>query len=271
MLKRIYIEITNICNLNCEFCPDDGREKRSMTSAEFSHIISEIRPFCDHIYLHIKGEPLLHPELETLLEIADKHSMKVNIVTNGRLLPKAFEIIKSAPAVRKIDLSVHSFYEDEKGLLEEILPMAKSLSEHGKIFVFKFWNQDENSEIPKLHTEYLDLVTQYFGGIKAKNTLCDRVFLSFDKVFGWPSYDEPDFGDVGRCYGMRNMCGILSDGTVVPCCLDSAGKINLGNIFAQNFADIITSKRVTNMAEGFKNQKITEDFCRHCPYRQRFS
>ena len=85
--KKIFIEITNICNLNCSFCSKVEKPKRTMTKEEFTHILSEIKPYTDNIYLHVKGEPLLHPNLIDFLHIAEEHNIKVNLTTNGVLFP----------------------------------------------------------------------------------------------------------------------------------------------------------------------------------------
>ena len=80
--KRVYVEIGNICNLNCSFCSEVKREKRQMTVSEFSHIAKEVKPFCDYLYFHIKGEPLLHPHLSEFFDIAEEYNFLVNITTN---------------------------------------------------------------------------------------------------------------------------------------------------------------------------------------------
>ena len=79
MFNRIYIEITNICNLNCDFCPHTERLKKSMTLEEFESVILKIKGHTKHIYLHVKGEPLMHKELDSILKIASKHNLNLGI------------------------------------------------------------------------------------------------------------------------------------------------------------------------------------------------
>ena len=38
MLKRVYVEITNICNLRCDFCPGTRREGRFLSAEELRRI-----------------------------------------------------------------------------------------------------------------------------------------------------------------------------------------------------------------------------------------
>ena len=98
----------------------------------------------------------------------------------------------------------------------------------------------------------------------------EYLHLNLETIFTWPSLQHPFVSDVGRCLGMKQMCGILSDGTVVPCCLDSKGDVALGNIFTQSFSSIINSQRVRDIQDGFSNKKVVETLCKHCSYRLRF-
>ena len=72
------------------------------------------------------------------------------------------------------------------------------------------------------------------------------------------------------CRGLLDHFGILSDGTVVPCCLDSDGIINLGNVFEEELADILASPRARAIPEGFRRRKAVEDLCRRCGFAQKF-
>lgn len=65
--KKIYVEITNICNLNCSFCSKDNLKKKEMSLQEFDKVLSKIRQYTDTIYLHVKGEPLLHSKQKKFL------------------------------------------------------------------------------------------------------------------------------------------------------------------------------------------------------------
>ncbi|MCQ2755197.1 MAG: radical SAM protein, partial [bacterium] len=66
--KKIYVEITNSCNLNCSFCPETKRTKEFIEIEDFRHIIDEIKEYTNLIALHVKGEPLLHPKLGEILQ-----------------------------------------------------------------------------------------------------------------------------------------------------------------------------------------------------------
>ena len=113
--SRCYLEITNRCNLSCSFCPKTKRPARTLSPAEFRLLAEKIRPYTDYLYLHVLGEPLMHPELETLLGICGELNFRVVITTNGTLLPAQETMLLSSPALYKINVSLHSFEANAPG------------------------------------------------------------------------------------------------------------------------------------------------------------
>ncbi|MBR3948410.1 MAG: hypothetical protein IKJ70_03290, partial [Clostridia bacterium] len=63
MYSKTYVEITNICNMNCSFCHGHKRTPRQMSAEEFSFILSALTDKTKYIYYHLMGEPLTHPQL----------------------------------------------------------------------------------------------------------------------------------------------------------------------------------------------------------------
>ena len=91
--RKIYLEISNVCNLSCAFCPGTKRTKHIMAEAEFAALMPKLRPYADYLYFHLMGEPLLHPMLERFLSIAEGYGVPVSITTNGFLLSKQGEVL----------------------------------------------------------------------------------------------------------------------------------------------------------------------------------
>ena len=120
-----------------------------------------------------------------------------------------------------------------------------------------------------------DYLKNYIPGDWTENSkglrIREKMFLEWGDRFQWPDKNSDVYGEDVFCFGLRDHFGILCDGTVVPCCLDSDGVINLGNIFTQNLSDILQSERAKNMKYGFDCRKATEDLCRRCGYAQRFN
>ena len=69
--RKVYLEISNICNLHCRFCPGTKRAARRMSALEFESVSRKISGKCENVFLHVMGEPLYHPEIEEILSIAE--------------------------------------------------------------------------------------------------------------------------------------------------------------------------------------------------------
>lgn len=275
--KKIYIEITNRCNLNCGFCSINKKEKKEMTLEEFEHVLKGIDAYSDYIYLHVKGEPLLHVSFYEILNLCKKYNKQVNITTNGSLLKyKVDDIIKSN-VVRQINISLQSLTTDN--YLNDILDSVKKLLDNTNIqIVLRFWAL-ENNKFTKLEREIINQIVDYFNLNRNINNniinesnvkLLNRLYLNKEEKFVWPDLENDYYEEKGTCYGTRTHLGILSDGTVIPCCLDSDGIVNLGNIFNDSFEDIINSNKFKNIVTSFQNNKACEELCKHCSFKEKF-
>lgn len=271
--KKIYIEITNICNLSCSFCSIDNRIKDKVTVENFEEIIKKIDKYTDYIYLHVKGEPLLHPELKELLDIANKYNKHVNITTNGTLIKEKLDIL-THPAVRQINISLHS-ENNKDNYLDDINSCVDKLKD--KIVIFRYWTLKDN-ELNKISTgivnkiiDYYKLSTETVDKINKENhiKLRDNLFLDKQNEFIWPNLDNDYYNEIGTCYALKDQLAILVDGTIVPCCLDSNGVIKLGNIYENSLEEVINSDRFQNMLKGFQNRKVCEELCKHCSFKDR--
>ena len=169
MFKRIYIEITNICNLNCDFCPHTDRIKKSMTLNDFENVILKIKDYTKHIYLHVKGEPLMHNDLDGIIKIANKYNLNVNITTNARLMSKKIDIINSNE-VRQINISLHSFNK-----MDEIKELLKVLDNINDSYIsLRLWNNKDNKEILDILERHYNKKIEFTG---KRFTLTDKVYL----------------------------------------------------------------------------------------------
>lgn len=262
MFNRIYIEITNICNLNCEFCPHTKREKTFMTKEEFEEIIKKIKDYTNHIYLHVKGEPLMHKDIDSIIKISNKYNLNVNITTNARLLKEKLDIINKNK-IRQINISLHSFDN-----LDEIKDLLKVIDNIEDTYIsLRLWNNKDNSKI-------LSILEQHYNKkielTEKRFTLTNKVYLDKDILFSWPDINKNIITTKGTCKGAKKQLAILVDGTIVPCCLDNDGIINLGNIFDNSMEEVLNSKRYKDIVEGFNNNKLVEELCQKCGYRNRF-
>jgi radical SAM protein with 4Fe4S-binding SPASM domain len=97
--------------------------------------------------------------------------------------------------------------------------------------------------------------------------LDNNKFINLDTIFEWPSLNNEEISDTGSCYGLIDQIAILVDATVVPCCLDQNGDINLGNIFENTMEDILNSNEAKNIINGFKENRLTNELCKKCSFR----
>lgn len=286
--QKIYIEISNICNLQCTFCPEVERDKKIMSAENFKIILPKVLPYTDQICLHLMGEPLAHPEFKEILDICNFYKAKLNLTTNGTFLNKyGFETFLKSPALHQINFSVHSFKDnfpsqDIRPYLFDILQFSKmALTEKPELYInYRLWNlpgvtttRDENQDV-------IDHICEYFQmpinervdvGFKKSKNITGRVYFHFDTRFEWPSLLSPTQGEIGFCHALSQQIGVHANGTVVPCCLDKEAGIPLGNLFEQELEEIFQSKRCQSMKQGFEKQRLIEDLCQKCTYIKRFS
>lgn len=274
MYNKVYVEITNICNMNCSFCHGHKRLPRRMNTEEFTLILDKLTEQTEYIYYHLMGEPLTHPQLPEFIKLAGERGYKSIVTTNGTLLRKRGQELLSS-GVHKINISLHSFEngsdEDYKQYLYDLADFAKEAENQGTIVIFRLWNKGFDGG--KNQTAYELIKEKISGdwlesprGIRIRN----EIYLAGGERFEWPDSEAQIKGDTFFCYGLKDQFGILADGTVVPCCLDSDGVINLGNIFEEDIKNILNSKRAMNLVEGFKCGVATEELCKRCGYAQRF-
>ena len=277
---KIYVEITNLCNLDCSFCHGTERHGGFVSAEDFSLFAKKIAPFTDHIYLHVMGEPLLHPELETIIDIAASEGLKVSITTNGTLLKKQLPLlIKKAKKLYKISISLHSF-EANQGVsqgsyVDDCISCAKALGEVGIITVLRLWNLDgnfDNSKNNTMNRDILNRLKEYFPDEWQDNRSGQKigkgVYLEWGKRFDWPTLDgsAPDYGEHGFCYAMKDHVAVLWDGTVIPCCLDADGVMALGSLKEQELTEILDSEKAKLISWGLANHTLVHPLCRHCGY-----
>ena len=286
--KKTYIEITNVCNLNCEFCPKTSRTPEYMEPAFFEKILNQIEGHSKFIYFHVMGEPLIHPELKTFLDLSFSHGYKVNLTTNGTLINKVKDTLLKSPALRQINLSLHSFdanpiNQTMDEYLKNIFSFIKEAHKKSNIlFALRLWNLEEDvSPSSKEKNRFiLNSIENNFNlnykieealtGVRGIN-VAPNVFLNQAFHFNWPMEDNEFFSNNGFCHGLRDQVAILVDGTVVPCCLDGQGIINLGNIKETPFSKIIEGPRAIAMYDGFTGRKVVEELCTKCDFRRRFN
>ena len=306
MIDRCYIEITNTCNLNCDFCPKHHRRKRQLSAGEFNLLTDRVRGKVSFLYFHLMGEPLLHPLLPQFIRTANEKGFKTVLTSNGTLLHRCLPLLEALP--HKIQLSLHSHESNARGELagymQEVMQFSVRAAEKGTCMVLRLWNQGgrdlENVEVMKLIEQY---VPKPWKERPDGFRLTDHLYLEFDRKFEWPtagekseenlkdeSEEESENGSEENlknesekesengsgekssknekkqlfCKALIKQIGVLSDGSLVPCCLDHDGDVVLGNLLHQSLEEILASPRAQALIEGFKHHTASEKLCQNC-------
>lgn len=289
MIDRCYIEITNTCNLDCHFCPKHHRKRRQLSEEEFDLLTDRVRGKVCFLYFHLMGEPLLHPLLPQFVTMAREKGFKTVLTSNGTLLHRAMVLLDTLPY--KIQLSLHSHESNARGELSEYMDQVMRFSTQaagkGTCMVLRLWNQGgmdrENEEVMRLIEKY---VPKPWKERPDGFRLCDNLYLEFDRKFEWPGgggkaasddsdgKQEESDGKLEAspskskqeyfCKALIKQIGVLSDGCLVPCCLDHDGDVILGNLFHQSLEEILASPRAQALVEGFRHHAATEPLCQSC-------
>ena len=181
-------------------------------------------------------------------------------------------------SIRQINISLHDAEENvlpEKwsDYLNSVLEYATEAS--SKTYInLRLWNAGVNAStdfnrfcLEKIAFNYDKTIEEIT--LKGKDSgikLSDHIFLQHAPRFEWPDGEKTRSETTKTCYALRDQIAILVDGTVVPCCLDGDGNMNLGNIFNSDLAEILHTERSLKIRNGFINNQITEEFCKSCGF-----
>ena len=280
MLQRAYVEITNVCNLHCDFCPGTAREKRLLPPETFRVLAGKLRPWTDYLYLHVMGEPLLHPALGEILDVCAALGFRVCLTTNGVLLPERLAVLQGRGELHKVSVSLHSFEGNGgDGGLERYVTACwascRTLAEEGTICALRLWNENGAARLNgRIETQLSRLAGVEIGSLRAdgkgSRRLAERIFLEPGEKFDWPGHGSAD-AQTQFCHALRSQIAVLCDGTVVPCCLDGEGRLALGNLLEQELGELLASPRAAAMREGFRRRTPSEALCRACGFARRFT
>jgi len=258
-----------------------------MDLAFFESVIKEAKGFTREIACHVVGDPLTLPNLKAYLDIIDRYNMKAMLTTSGYFMKKhTFETLFH-PAVKQINVSLNAFNKNDTSItfeqyMQPILNLChEKVKQKKELFInLRMWNLDEAMSEAKFNQALFELLEKAFEvrlDLKALDPkekksirLANKVLLHFDNYFEWPSLQNKNYGH-GTCQGLTSHIGILSNGDVVPCCLDHEAVMNLGNVKAQSLNEILDSKRASAMREGFKVGQCSEEMCLKCSYKDRFN
>lgn len=291
---HIYLEITNSCNRKCSFCPGTTRPPLFVTPERFEERLKKVLPLADLVSMHLLGEPLFHPHFPEILAIGSRLKAPLQLTTNGTLLAHHKDLLLSEEhTLRQINFSLQALDPvKERKLLENILFFClESVERRPEMYInLRLWNLPEDFSANAKNRFVYMLLQKFFPdfpldpefspGRKSKK-ITGRLYLHSDSLFHWPGDPAQTASKVltasslpvpGKCRGLLDQCGVLADGTLVPCCLDADGRIDLGNLdLASSLEELLTSPRANRMRESLQRGLLIEDLCKNCSYCKRFN
>ncbi|MBO4437146.1 MAG: SPASM domain-containing protein [Fibrobacter sp.] len=299
-MKSVYIEITDACNLRCSFCPSSdcrdeagsGKSHNFMSSTLFKQCIAgTVEAGIKNVYLHVLGEPTLHPGFALFLKEIKTAGLTATLTTNGTTIKRVAHHILNCPAVRQVNFSTHAYAElppdEAREHLEDVLDFCRIvLFARPEMYInLRLWNVGDNDS-QGWNRYMLERIRDTFGVDLQLGNFCSRhksfpiagkLYLHEDSRFEWPGMSpqaensrDPQQIVRGTCHALDTHVAILHDGRVVACCLDYSGQITLGNIADQSLAEIINSPTARNIREGFEKHELRHPFCQSCSYCKRF-
>jgi len=284
---RIYVELTNVCGLTCSFCPTKSLPSKEMDLDFFDVVMQQAKAYTKEIACHVVGDPLTQSNLGAYLDIIHKHGLKAMLTTSGYFLKKHSYDTLFHPCVKQINISLNSFNKNDTSItfdqyIKPVLALCEAkLTRKEELFInLRVWNLDEmmsertfnETLFKKFSSNFnvdLDLDTIYQERPKSIR-LASKILIHFDNYFEWPSLKNENYGH-GTCQGLQSHIAVLANGTVVPCCLDCDGIVELGDLHKSTLNEILDSKRAVNMLQGFKEGKAVEELCQKCSYKDRFN
>jgi len=223
-------------------------------------IITKIKGYAHGIYLHVKGEPLIHPEIVGILQFLKEEDVNVKLTTNGTLIKELGDVIIQMDNIHHINISLQASNTFTKIKKDEYFDnLFLFLNKINNTYVYlRDWVHD-NDTFERLKTKYPTL--KKINGYK----ITDYIIYSFSEEFKWPEIDD-EIVKKGPCLGGKMQLGILVNGDVVLCCLDPNGYTKVGNIIDQSMDEILNSKLYK---ESISKMPYFE-LCKRCSFRLRF-
>lgn len=301
-MNSVYIEITNVCNLHCSFCPcgktpaNNSTESRTfMPSALFEKCIAGAQEIgATSVYFHVLGEPTLHPGFVHYLKKLEQTPLKLTLTTNGTSIERVGRQILASPAVRQVNFSTHAYAElpceTAERYLQNVLDFCRlAIVERPDLYInLRLWNIGASEAAPWnsfmlnriRETFNVEVTPGHFCSRHKSFNIIGRLYLHEDTRFEWPEskalcHPEPVEGSTGKivpgtCRALDTHVAILHDGRVVACCLDHSGQITLGHINEQSLNEILESPLANNIREGFEQHELRHPFCQKCSFCKRF-
>ncbi|WP_283492089.1 radical SAM/SPASM domain-containing protein [Helicobacter pylori] len=275
--KKIYIELSDICGLQCSFCPNPKNIRGVMPLELFEKICKEAAPLTPIITFHVLGDPCKLKNLNHYLSTAKRFSLKVDLVTSGAYLHNFETLLQDA--IYQISISLDAGLDNHNKLnqhryIQKILEFCRYKCEKNSEVFLNLRIQDSTLEkhqnLIKPFLESFECVSLETLKSQGRVRLFKKSFLNIQKTFKWPNLNAQNplnqESKIPYCYGLIKQIAILSNGVVVPCCMDTQAHINLGDLNHTPLKDILNSQKAMAIKTHFLKGEALELLCKNCSY-----
>ncbi|MFA4718430.1 SPASM domain-containing protein [Helicobacter pylori] len=275
--KKIYIELSDICGLQCSFCPNPKNIRGVMPLELFEKVCKEAAPLTPMITLHVLGDPCKLKNLNRYLNVAKRFSLKVDLVTSGAYLHDFETLLQDV--IYQISISLDAGLDHHNKLnqhryIQKILEFCRYKCEkNSEVFLnlrIQDGTLDKHQNLIKPFLESFECISLETLISQGRARLFKKSFLNIQKTFKWPSLNAPNplnqKSKIPYCYGLIKQVAILSNGVVVPCCMDTQAHINLGDLNHMPLKDILNSQKAMAIKTHFLKGEALELLCKNCSY-----
>ncbi|GAA7568075.1 radical SAM/SPASM domain-containing protein [Helicobacter pylori] len=275
--KKIYIELSDICGLQCSFCPNPKNIRGVMPLELFEKICKEAAPLTPIITLHVLGDPCKLKNLNHYLNAAKRFSLKVDLVTSGAYLHNFETLLQDA--IYQISISLDAGLDNHNKLnqhryIQKILEFCRYKCEkNSEVFLnlrIQDGTLDKHQNLIKPFLESFECVSLETLKSQGRVRLFKKSFLNIQKTFKWPNLNAQNplnqESKIPYCYGLIKQIAILSNGVVVPCCMDTQAHISLGDLNHMPLKDILNSQKAMAIKTHFLKGEALELLCKNCSY-----
>ncbi|GAA7920866.1 radical SAM/SPASM domain-containing protein [Helicobacter pylori] len=275
--KKIYIELSDICGLQCSFCPNPKNIRGVIPLELFEKVCKEAAPLTPIITFHVLGDPCKLKNLNHYLSTARRFSLKVDLVTSGVYLCDFETLLQDI--IYQISISLDAGLDNHNKLnqhryIQKILEFCRYKCEKNSEVFLNLRIQDSTLEkhqnLIKPFLESFECVSLETLKSQGRTRLFKKSFLNIQKTFKWPNLNAQNSlnqeSKTPYCYGLIKQIAILSNGVVVPCCMDTQAHINLGDLNHTPLKDILKSQKAMAIKTHFLKGEALELLCKNCSY-----
>jgi len=306
--RQIFVEITSRCNFDCLFCPSGiaTRRKGDMPRQTAFDLLAHLHDmgFNRNLYLHVLGEPLLHPDVFDIIDRAADLGMRPILFTNGGALStncvqrilssKAIELVismqtinrESYEALRKTPFGWNEYLHRIQTALADAsespgtcvfrvsIGVKKADPQHPSDRYFLEYQSPAHLEagVASIFSKVAGLdIESILGGLGQEDLATaqpvqvnERLRLSVKQMGNWRRMKEREPATKGQCPIFGNEFAILSDGSVVFCHLDYDGDTAVGNAKEQPLEAILSSSEFTEVVKSFSAGTWVPKGCQNC-------